>query len=548
MHDTAAAGRVRFGPFALDLRSGELFKGATRLKVPNQSIEILTALVDRPGQLVTRDELRQRLWPGNTFVDFEHGLNAAVRRLRQALGDAAGTPRFIETLPRRGYRFVGRVDVTAHLPSASHQGHTDAASPPDSHPPTWRSSRPRSGWPIGALLVLLAIVPLVVSTHWTPTSDRRVWTKRYDRSLDDSLAMPGDVALGIAADVSAAVAAEGRAPLTPHASVAPDAFDAYLRGMSFRRRWQEGGCSSAVTELERAVAHDPTLADAHAALAWCYAFPARTGLPAAVAGPKARQEAKAALALNPGLGLARAALGEVKHRLDYDWAGAEREFTLAVDLNPDDPDARFTFGEFLYAAGKSREGIARLRSALLADPSNADRNTALGVALVLVRQYDAAIRQLHNTLAMNPEWTTARRVLSYAYEAQGDRDRAIAEYLAWLEHVLVPSRAPGTVAQLKHIYDKSGWHGFWQHELELVTSERHGPGTLWQPRFARYAGPYHMALRYARLGKRDRALSFLQQAHEQRHHMMVFLKLEPVLDVLHDDPAFQALTRQVGIP
>jgi DNA-binding winged helix-turn-helix (wHTH) protein len=89
-----SADRVRFDPFELDLRSSELRKGPTRLKVPYQSIEILKALLERPGELVTRDALRQRLWPSNTVVDFEHGLNAAIRRLREALGDSADSPRF----------------------------------------------------------------------------------------------------------------------------------------------------------------------------------------------------------------------------------------------------------------------------------------------------------------------------------------------------------------------------------------------------------------------------------------------------------------------
>ena len=104
--------RVRFDPFELDLSSSELRKGPTRLRVPYQSIEILKALLERPGGLVTRDELRQRLWPSNTVVDFEHGLNAAIRRLREALGDSADSPRFVETLPKRGYRFIGEIDPT----------------------------------------------------------------------------------------------------------------------------------------------------------------------------------------------------------------------------------------------------------------------------------------------------------------------------------------------------------------------------------------------------------------------------------------------------
>src|SRR6185503_16551355 len=100
---------IRFGAFELDLRTGELRKAGIRVNLPEQPFQVLKALLDRPGDLVTREELRQRLWPAETFVDFEHGLNAAVRRLRDALGDSADAPRFVETLPRRGYRFIAPV-------------------------------------------------------------------------------------------------------------------------------------------------------------------------------------------------------------------------------------------------------------------------------------------------------------------------------------------------------------------------------------------------------------------------------------------------------
>ena len=103
------AGLIRFGPFALNPESRELHKGSTRLRVPDQSIEILKALLERPGQLVTREELRERLWSADTFVDFDAGLNAAIKRLRDVIGDTADAPTFIETLPRRGYRFIGPV-------------------------------------------------------------------------------------------------------------------------------------------------------------------------------------------------------------------------------------------------------------------------------------------------------------------------------------------------------------------------------------------------------------------------------------------------------
>jgi DNA-binding winged helix-turn-helix (wHTH) protein len=100
---------LRFDVYALDLRAGELFKNGRKIKLQEQPFRILTMLLEHPGELVTREDLRQRLWSEDTFVDFEHSLNTAIKKLRRALCDEADKPRFIETLPRRGYRFVGSV-------------------------------------------------------------------------------------------------------------------------------------------------------------------------------------------------------------------------------------------------------------------------------------------------------------------------------------------------------------------------------------------------------------------------------------------------------
>src|SRR5205085_11054446 len=97
---------VRFDRFELDLRTGELRKGGIRIRLQEQPLQVLQALLENPGELVTCEELQKRIWPADTFVDFDHGLHAAVNKIREALGDSAETPRYIETLPRRGYRFI----------------------------------------------------------------------------------------------------------------------------------------------------------------------------------------------------------------------------------------------------------------------------------------------------------------------------------------------------------------------------------------------------------------------------------------------------------
>jgi DNA-binding winged helix-turn-helix (wHTH) protein len=109
---------VRFGSFEVDFRAGELRKNGLKIKLHGQPFLVLEALLKRPGQVVTRDELQKAIWPADTFVDFDHGLNKAINRIREALSDSSDSPRFVETLPRRGYRFIASVEGTGTVPGS----------------------------------------------------------------------------------------------------------------------------------------------------------------------------------------------------------------------------------------------------------------------------------------------------------------------------------------------------------------------------------------------------------------------------------------------
>ena len=156
----------RFGVFELDVRSGELRRHGLKIRLPDQSFQILRAFLMRPGELVTRDELRQLLWTAETFVDFEVGLNSAVRKLREALDDSADNPRFVETVPRHGYRFVGPVvgplvDPAPPAWTASDRPvEPDAVTPSELAAASLTESLPASE-PIG---------PLSRTTRWRPAA------------------------------------------------------------------------------------------------------------------------------------------------------------------------------------------------------------------------------------------------------------------------------------------------------------------------------------------------------------------------------------------
>ena len=146
-----AASVIRFGVFELDARSGELRRSGVLLNLQDQPLKVLECLLERPGELVTRDALRQRLWPGDTFVDFEQGVNAAVKRLRETLADSAESPRFVETLPRRGYRFIAPVE-------------RDDRDRPGSSPPRHRINAP--AWQASRLPSAVVEKPPAVARRW----------------------------------------------------------------------------------------------------------------------------------------------------------------------------------------------------------------------------------------------------------------------------------------------------------------------------------------------------------------------------------------------
>jgi Tol biopolymer transport system component/DNA-binding winged helix-turn-helix (wHTH) protein len=166
----SSSDRVKFGPFEADLHTHEIWKFGVKIKLVGQPFEILAILLRKPGELVTREEFRVLLWPSDTFVDFDHGLNAAVNKLREALSDSAETPKYVETLPRRGYRFIATVERPAEqsgqkMPAAPVIARTAATSPPKPAPNTTTASHPQKRisrrWFVYAPLLLIAGVAAV---------------------------------------------------------------------------------------------------------------------------------------------------------------------------------------------------------------------------------------------------------------------------------------------------------------------------------------------------------------------------------------------------
>src|SRR5713101_498050 len=314
MQPSPSSPRVRFGAFELNLQSGELFKHGRRIKLQTQSFLILASLLERPGEVLTRDELCQRLWPSDVFVDFEVGLNAAINRLRDVLDDSPEKPRFIETLPRRGYRFIAplqqeslerippRVRSLAVLPLENLTG--DAAQ--EYFADGMTDALITRLAQIGALRVISRTsamhykgthkklpeiaselnVDAVVEGSFARSgsqvrinaqlvharTDQHLWARQYEREFTDILLFQADVASAIALEIQVTLTPKEHARLTQTRPVNPEAYEAFLRGCFFWNKRTEDGLKKGLECFQHSVEKDPSYALAHVGLADSYSM------------------------------------------------------------------------------------------------------------------------------------------------------------------------------------------------------------------------------------------------------------------------------------
>src|SRR5438309_5058997 len=262
-----ALGTVRFGAFELDFKASELRKQGIKVKLQEQPFQILQVLLQRPGEIVTREKLQQKIWPSDTFVDFDQGLYNAIKRLREALGDSAETPRFVETLSRRGYRFVGKIECDASqlrslavlpLENLSRdpeqeyfaEGLTEAlittlAKIGELRVVSRTCAMQYTGVqkPLREIARELEVDAIVEGTVLRAGRRVRVtaqlidapkemhlWAESYERDLRDVLALQAEVAQAIAREIRVKLTPVDQARFAEVRAVDPDAYEAYLRG------------------------------------------------------------------------------------------------------------------------------------------------------------------------------------------------------------------------------------------------------------------------------------------------------------------------------
>jgi TolB-like protein/DNA-binding winged helix-turn-helix (wHTH) protein len=621
---------IRFGIFELDTETRELRKQGVKVRLQEQPLQVLQILLERHGKVVTREELQQRIWPSDTFVDFEGGLYNAIKRLREALGDAAERPRFIETLSRRGYRFIASVEGNGYI----------AAPTPIAELPKFAHARNlRLGIALGFVAAIVVGTALVVGKPWQRLSrgsavpqirsiavlplqnlsndpiqeyfsdgmtdalitdlaqisalkvvsrttalrykdtheplpqiaremnvdgivegtvqrsgdhirvtaqliygpaDQHLWARSYDREVEDMLALQSTVAGEIADEIRVKVTREERARMKNARPVNPKALDAYVEArfhfdqadkLEFyngKNQELQEEIRKGVSYLDRAIQEDPGYIPAY--VAYFNGAVDSRNFPHLEYLPKAKAALTKALALDESNEPARLASANLLMQYEYDWAGAEREYKRAIELNPNSAEAHFRYSDYLKCVGRDTESQRELDLAQALNPAH-DYQASAGVQRI--GQTLEQERQVLDEQAPNDPWALGALAKDYAIAGK------------YQESVEIYERGLSLL----------GWNGF--ADALRKAGAKGGPKFAleeWMRAAEKYSATHDdfsiipIAFTYASLGNKDRAFVWLDKAVQQRSWLIVYLKNDNVWDALRSDPRFADLLRHVGLP
>lgn len=498
---------IRFGLFEADLRSGELRKNGVKVKIQELPFRALRLFLSRPNEVLHREEFRHFLWPEGVFVDFDHGISSAINRLRDALGDSADNPIFVETVERRGYRWIApihpvtpsaRLEVVRTIPKAV-EIPTVAATP-----------RSRSGrW------LLVFVVMTLVAAAWSLRSMFRTAKLEVQKPPV----------------VSTQTQDSSRA-----ANLEAEQF--YLKGRFYWEKRTPDSLNKAVDYFTQAIVHDPNYALAYVGLADCYNLLREyTKMPASEAYPRALAAAKRAVELNDQSSEAHAALAFALFYGNWDVAGAEREFRRAIDLNPKSAAAHHWYATCLNSMGRHPEAVAEIQKAQALNPASksilADEGMLLSTA-GRTAEGTALLKQLETS---EPEFVSPHRYLKGSYYAEGDYHGYLSE---WKKEavlmkdsstlLLVDSASKGLAA--------GGFKGMLQNMLTMQKK-------LYQ---RGETSAYSVASTAALLGQNSEAMQYLKLAFANHEEDVIQGANDPSFESLRDDPTYKELMAQLKFP
>ncbi len=373
--------------------------------------------------------------------------------------------------------------------------------------------------------------------------ERHLWAQNYERDLRDVLTVQGEIARNVADEVKANVTPGAQARLASARPVNPEAHEAYLKGQFFLNKMTEEDIQKATEYAQQAVQIDPNYAPAYGLLAQSYWYSSQNAfgsLPDAEAAAKTKVAAMKALAIDDTLAEPHVLLGDVLNFHEWDWVGSERELKRAIELDPNSALAHTEYSWCLGNMGRQDESIREAKRAVELDPLSELAILALTMMYYYGRQYDQALEHSRRWLEMFPNSLAAYDWLTPILEANGMYDQEVA---AWQKTMTLSGEKPEDVAALGRAYKVGGIRGAWRWDLERLERLREE-----HKRLHGLAIDTGIAIRYASLGEKDKALDWLEKGYEQHAPRMATIKMEPRLDSLHSDPRFQNLLRRMNFP
>ncbi|HKD10718.1 MAG TPA: tetratricopeptide repeat protein [Thermoanaerobaculia bacterium] len=568
---------LEFGPFRLDVGGRMLLRAGERLPIPPRAADLLIALVLNRGRAVGREELLRGVW---TDANVEEGsLTSHISLLRRILGETRTGIRYIETIPKRGYRFllpveqVGLGEIRAEperpmlavLPFVNLSGekqnffsdglteeaitHLGRLAPERlgviargsvaRYKETTKSIR-EIGAELGVSHVLEGSVRrsgnrVRITAQLIQVSDQtHLWTDSYDRDLADLLALQDELGRAIAGEIEIKLAASAPGPGSS-SPIDSGAYEDYLKGRHFWNRRTLEDVRKSIRYFESSVRREPGYADAHSGLADAYMTLHDDGHMAPdEARAKAETAALAALRLAPTLAEAHTSLAHVRFH-DFDWRAAETGFRRAITENRNYGAARFYYANFLVAFGRFDEAVAQAREALRLDPVSLPAGLNLAGVYYQAGRSEVSIEHCERVLEMDPGFAAAHEHLGRAYAHQERYGEAIA---AFEKAVELSGRVSKHLSSLAHACAAAGRRKRARDLLfELEARARED-----------YVSPHALAVVHAALGARDRAFEYLKKALAERSAPMPFVHVNPQLEPLYSEQRFRDLVAGMGLP
>jgi TolB-like protein len=569
----------RFAEFTLVPAERQLLRGGVDIPLRPKTFDTLVCLLQRRGRAVPKDQLLDLVW-ADVNVN-EEVLTHCITEARQALGDDARRPRFIKTVSRHGYRFIGDVE-TSTAPGAD-VGPAPLASAIVVLPFSNISGDPGNEFlcdglseelinaltKVGGLQVVAHSssfsfkgrdvdareigrqlqVGFILEGSVRRTGDRlrvsaqlidagrgfHVWSEQYDRTLDDVFAIQEEIASTILTSLKGGVLPPAHSPLVKRSTASVEAYVLYLQGRACWHQRYGGFLERAMECFGQAIAKDPGFALAYTGLADSLASLGIWGVtPPPGVFPKAVALADAALALDPALSEAHASRSLIRLFWDWEWVEAERGFLRALDLNPGCALTRVWYGHCLSIVGRMDEAIAEMRRAQLLDPLSPVCSANLGFTLYLAHRQDEAVAELERVLARTPESQLALFYLGWALIEAGRHDAAIVA----LERAYDATH--GMPWSLEGIALAHGLAGRPDRSREMAERCREA---------ARHARPPESAEALLRLaaGDDEGTIDALEQSVDARDALLPWLRFMPWFDRLHGHPRFDAVLGRLGL-